>query len=152
MGETYSCQRCSNGPGTVQCKTVQCTTTGSSKWYSGWFITNAGIYLELLFALFGARSHLVCGHTNPTQDTTAIQWQHAEENAVMGTTIASWGSPWWRHRAVHDDVVGKSMMSRAKTRYNTYTLLISHGFLWSTHNKHPIAHPWGRAMGCLLWV
>ena len=21
-----------------------------------------------------------------------------------------------------------------------------------THNRHPIARPWGRAMGCLLWV
>ena len=25
-------------------------------------------------------------------------------------------------------------------------------FLLNTHNRHPIACPWGQAMGCLLWV
>ena len=25
-------------------------------------------------------------------------------------------------------------------------------FLLNSHNRHPIAHPWGRGMGCLLWV
>ena len=24
--------------------------------------------------------------------------------------------------------------------------------VWNTHNRHPIAHPSGRAIGCLLWV
>ena len=26
------------------------------------------------------------------------------------------------------------------------------GFLWNPHNRLPIAHPLGQAMGCLLWV
>ena len=31
-------------------------------------------------------------------------------------------------------------------RFNTVS------FLHNFHNRHPIAHPWERGMGCLLWV
>ena len=25
-------------------------------------------------------------------------------------------------------------------------------FVQNPHNRHPLAHPWGRGMGCLLWL
>ena len=33
-----------------------------------------------------------------------------------------------------------------RCRYNAVN------FLQNSHNGHPIARPWGRAMGCVLWV
>ena len=37
-------------------------------------------------------------------------------------------------------------------QYTKQSLYNSVSFLWGTHNRHPIAHPSGWAMGCLLWV
>ena len=38
------------------------------------------------------------------------------------------------------------LMRTLKSRYNNADCL------QNTHKRHPIARPWGQAMGCLLWV
>ena len=39
-----------------------------------------------------------------------------------------------------------TMAYTARCRHNAVNLLTN------THNRHPIARPWGRGMGCLLWL
>ena len=45
---------------------------------------------------------------------------------AISWTFDSWHTVWCRYDAVN--------------------------FLQNSHNRHPIARPWGRGMGCLLWV
>ena len=40
----------------------------------------------------------------------------------------------------------ENVASTVRCRYNAVN------FLQNTHNRHPIARPWGRDMGCLLWI
>ena len=41
-------------------------------------------------------------------------------------------------------------MPNAENFYHSLIMMI-HLFVHNTHKRHPIACPWGRAMGCLLW-
>ena len=38
------------------------------------------------------------------------------------------------------------LLGTVRCRYNAVN------FLSNPYNRHPIAHPWGRGIGCLLWV
>ena len=50
--------------------------------------------------------------------------------------------PAWDHTLSSGNVI----LSTVRCRYNAVNFLLP-----NPHNRHPIARPWGRAMGCLLW-
>ena len=60
-------------------------------------------------------------------------------------------NPMWRQyrKSVYiwriTSLLGKYCI-RVRCRYNAVN------FLQNYHNRHRIAHPWGRGMGCLLWL
>ena len=41
--------------------------------------------------------------------------------------------------------VSNNLLNTVLCRYNAVNFVANH------HNRHPIARPWGRGMGCLLW-
>ena len=43
-------------------------------------------------------------------------------------------------------ITGLFLYDIVQCRYNTVNIF------QNTRNRHPIAHPWSRVMGCLLWV
>ena len=56
------------------------------------------------------------------------------------------GPVMWKIWACHDVIMGHAEKNTVRCRYNAVN------FLQNPHNIHPIAHPWGRGMGCILWA
>ena len=50
-------------------------------------------------------------------------------------------------------MINQARMGHSTTNNNCYSPIITwSSFMENTYNRHPIACPWGQAMGCLLWV
>ena len=64
----------------------------------------------------------------------------------LAIQLLHWPCCWSRNIPSRPSRPDISTRNTVRCRYNAVN------FLQNNHNRHPIARPWGRDMGCLLWV
>ena len=83
-------------------------------------------------------------YTTVYSDTDQRKHQSSGSLASNGENV----SIWWRHHE-NDNLCMTGVLKMIQL--SLHYVITSH-FHLDTHNRHPIAHPWGWTVGCLLWI
>ena len=116
---------------------LQVETCGTYNMYNVTFQSYAGVkYLYTVYMIFFVETQKFC-----KQMCTGNRIQFYMIHTVRSTTAT-----FRRHVNLFIWTSHYTYIYTVETLYDTIN------FCWSTHERHSIARPKGRGMGCLLWV
>ena len=70
----------------------------------------------------------------------------------MINNFTAWGVTYIRTLMLEANIMQHIQVAIAIKQTKMWCHFNMVNFLQNPHNRHPIAHPWGQDMGCLLWV